>query len=270
MAIVEGRLPSMRVGSDAETQVNGLFLSIAWREEACIMAKYFAKFAVIISVLVSRSASAEESPVIYSNINAFIAATVSLRVETFDSANVGDGSVATTVSPLNSSSNDSVFTAGSIAEGIEFWGTYQGVPEALLVMGAESQYSNIGPTSAKLISTVSDANFIHIRFSPAVTALSFRVFGESDKVSIWFGSSSGTPTLASVKLFASSATGTFFGVTWAKPIEYINIAAPEVCCPTPGPWEREAIGDVRFGRALRIFADGFESDITTSWSDSFP
>lgn len=195
---------------------------------------------------------AQAQTVTYDNPLNFATATSTLTLvsEDFESANVAAGTTATFASPLNATTNNSVFTPGAIPNGVEI----RSVPNAgaITAVGVGALYFSIGPAASKLIVANSDANSFDLVFNPPVAAVGLRAFSESDGVGISVYGSSGL--LAAVESGAPGDSGGFFGVTSNIAITRININAPNLA--QNGNFE--AIDDLSFALGPPIFSNGFE------------
>jgi hypothetical protein len=74
---------------------------------------------VVVMLGAAVAGRAEADLVIYNSSTAFTAASSGLVLDNFSNANVAAGSSATMTGPLNSSTNNSIFSTGSIVAGLQ-------------------------------------------------------------------------------------------------------------------------------------------------------
>jgi PEP-CTERM motif len=163
-----------------------------------------------LAVLLIGSGRAKAGLIFFTDQASFDAATTALQTQTFASANVAPGGINETNSPLNSATNDGVFSTGNILPGLSFTTSDAGAVGDIAVTGVGfNGYTN------KAIFGNFFGSVLNLNLSPAVKAASANVVsfpGDSTiDISVFSPTSAllGTTTLPSTP---SSGSGLFFGV----------------------------------------------------------
>jgi hypothetical protein len=202
--------------------------------------------------LIARQACAGPQFTTFTEPAQFAAATTDfeMALENFEAANIEPLSSASMVSPLSAATSNSIFTAGTIAPGVQI----QSVPEPanIRVLGVGSEYFNIGPATSKLIVAQSDANAFDLVFSPPVMAVGLTLFSESDTVGISYFGADGL--LAALPVTAPDDTGGYLGILSIEPIVRVRVNAPSIVASG----HFEGIDDLSFGLPRIVFRDSFE------------
>jgi hypothetical protein len=147
--------------------------------------------------------------VTYSNEAAFNAATSGLTTQNFGMANVAPNTILGFSSPLNSATNNGIFSPGDIVAGLTI-GTNQGLQPALAITGV----GTTGNTDKTVYANFFSA-FLRLDFNPTVGAVGVRLmsfFTTTDFTATVFDSSNTVLGSFTIDDVQRSGSGTFFGI----------------------------------------------------------
>jgi hypothetical protein len=168
----------------------------------------FAIFCAILSAAHLNSAQAHAGVVYYTNEAAFDAAAGTLSTQTFASANVSANNLEVIGNPLNSATNNAVFTAGSILSGLSFASSAEHTGQDIGVTG-----TNTFGDPSKAIYNNFGGDSLDTTFSSSVTAVGMGLLnpvGTSDTFTV---EAPGGSVLGSQNVTVNASGGpTFFGV----------------------------------------------------------
>jgi hypothetical protein len=158
--------------------------------------------------LLAHASTARAGVVFFTNETAFDAAAGSLSTQTFASANVAAGNAAVIANPLNSSTNNTVFAAGSILPGLSIFSSADHGGQDLGVAGVGA-FGNAN----KAVFNNFGGDTLLLSFSSGASAVGFSFF---NPVSTDVGVSVSAPGGASLgsQVAMSDPTGgpSFFGI----------------------------------------------------------
>lgn len=153
---------------------------------------------------------------------AFEALYPGLESEDFEAGNVAPGGVAGFPHPLDSSSNNPVFSPGDIAEGIQFWASGGTAGSELVIVGAGF---NNNPSKQVLANTFVET--FEIVFTTTVNVAGFDLVSHTGadvcEVEVFDVSD---VSLGSTTQDCNNAGSAFLGVVSSVPIGRIHIASP--------------------------------------------
>lgn len=185
-------------------------------------------------------------PIYYDDRAAFEAVYPGLSLEDFEAGLWGPGDVMGCPAPANSSSDNSCFSAGSIAPGVSFEDNPlndsdgAGNPLGLAGIGELITSSN-----SKALSTNTSEDALEIFFDPPVNVAGMelvRLYGFDGSLTITLYDAS--DALIATTSALSDNAGKFWGVASQTPI-----ARMELVSPLTGPGGYEAVDNVTFGAA---------------------
>ena len=224
---------------------------------------------ILLLLCLANAAPAEAQLLGYSDRTSFEAVFTTVTTESFEDGIIGVGNDSESFSgPLNSTTNNGVFSTGQIPAGLEFENS--STSDDLILAGASYNSFGWNGFPSQVLIPSSDANSLNVTF-PSITVygVGMDLFGESDtvRVSVY---TTGDVLVDTFDMDAPRSTGAFLGVTSGQPITRVNINAPE----GGATGSFEAIDNVVFTTeepAMLAYTDStaFQNDFPTVTTESF-